>query len=150
MHNYSTDQPNRHKKYLFIGAGGALTVFVAGVLVNPLSSIPMTVGVLGFYWLFSRYLWKTGPIQELGFVEVPDLNGAWEGYLYTSGPRHRIDDDLIVDDGNRDDGYVKMEAQLEIKQTWDEIQVNLIGPESTSTSKAATVLVGRQMAHLEL
>ncbi len=143
MHSYSTDQPNRHKKYLFIGAGGALVVFWAGMVIHPLSLIPVSVGVVGFYLMFSRYLWKTDPVQKLGIVAVPDLNGVWEGYLYTSGPRDRIDDDLIADDGKNDDnGYVKMEATLEIEQTWDEIQVNLNGPESTSTSKAATVLIG--------
>jgi len=142
MHSYSTDQPNRHKKYLFIGAVGALAIFVAGMVVHPLSSIPVTVGVMGLYWLFSRYLWKTGPVQKLGIAEVPDLNGEWKGHLYTSGPRDQIDDDLIVEEGPEDNGYVKMKATLEIEQTWDEIHMDFIGPESTSTSKAATVLVG--------
>lgn len=121
---------------VFVGAGERIYGIVGMVSTLAVASV--------FYYLFSRYLWKLGILHKLSLVSVPDLNGHWKGYLYTSQASENIDDSLIVDTGKQIDGLTKMESEIYIDQTWDKIRITLDGPESPSYSKGATVLVNER------
>lgn len=141
MHSFSTDQPRRHYRYILIGIAAA-TVTSLAARISLLAAIPTGTIATILYVAFSKRLWKHSILRRIGLVEVPDLNGTWEGYIYTSAPEERIDDELIVERDVGDGNFTKMEASLHIEQTWDQIQIDLNGPESTSHSEAATILLG--------
>lgn len=140
MHSYSTDQPRRHQWYIWIGVIAASITFLP-LAVGSLIGIPLGLLVGGLYYGFTRWLWKWSVLRTYNIVEVPVLDGKWEGYLYTSKDPAKIDDELIVKTGKQRDGLTKMETSLTIQQTWDKVLVSLDGPESNSGSRGATILV---------
>lgn len=140
MHNFSTDQPNRHWRYIYLGAASAL-IFVAGLLFAGVPGLSFGLISTALYLGFKKYAWKWQFFHRHGLVEIPDLSGTWEGHIFTSRDPEVIDDEMIVDDGEQIDGLTKLETYLYIEQAWDEVQVNLGGPESSSASHAATILV---------
>lgn len=142
MHSFCTDQPQRYRRYILIG----ILATVAVGFGERFYGIPgfLSTGALStvIYFGFTRYIWRWTWLHEKGLIAVPNLNGTWKGYLYTSVDKNKInDDDLIVEDGRQIDDLTKMETAIIIKQTWDTIQVTLNGPESPSHSRAATILV---------
>lgn len=141
MHNFSTDQSNRHRRYILIGILTAIIYFGAIELFGPFLGLSLGVISSILYILFTRYLWKWEWLYDHGVVAVPDLNGTWEGYLYTSADEDLIPNTQIDTTGRQIDGLTKQEASIEIEQTWDKILVTLNGPESPSYSRAATILV---------
>lgn len=144
MHSFSTDQPRRHERYILIGVAsagaylGGIAVFgpVAGLSIGAVSSV--------LYLGFTRWLWKWDVLHRYGLVSIPDLNGTWTGYLYTSRDHDDIPAEQIVTDGTQYDGLTKQETTITIKQRWDKISVTLEGPESPSRSEAATILVNEK------
>lgn len=63
-----------------------------------------------FYKLFNEYFWNRKRV--LNYLKIPDLNGNWEGYTKTSK-------------------YNK-EFNVTIKQTWTDIDMNLMTDQSSS------------------
>ncbi len=81
--------------------------------------------VLGFYWIlvkiFDVYIWRLKIIQRLKIVQIPDLNGEWIGELKSSH------------------NETKKHGKLIIKQTWQQISINLHTDTSRSRSLMADI-----------
>lgn len=91
-----------------------------GVTTNFIG-IPFLFGVM--YWLFDKYFWKWKILKR--FLNVPDLNGHWEGKL-TSVTQQTI-----------------MDMKLEVKQQWSKINYYATFPKSTSSSNVASIFIER-------
>lgn len=141
MHNFSTDQPNRHQRYILIGILAAVIYLRGTSFFGPVLGLSLGVVSTVLYLGFTKHLWKWGWLHRRGLVAVPNLNGTWEGHLYTSADAGPIPDEQIVREEPQIDGLTKQEASLEIEQTWDKIRVSLDGPESPSHSRGATILI---------
>jgi len=141
MHSFSTDQGNRHRRYILIGAASALIYLGAIRLFGPI--VGVTIGVIStiLYIGFTRFLWKWGWLHRHGIINIPNINGNWEGYIYTSESEENIDDEAIVTEGEQRENKVKIETSITIEQTWDKILITLGGAESSSHSRSATILV---------
>ena len=144
MHSFSTDQPKRHRRYIIIGAISAILYLELPRLIGPIAGISFSLLSTVLYVGFTKYLWKLELLHDVGLVDVPDLNGTWEGYLYSSTDPDDIPDDAIVTEGRQIDNKTKIETRIEIEQSWDQILVTLDGEESSSFSRAATILVNEK------
>jgi len=74
--------------------------------------------------VFDRWLWKF--FGYIGILKTPDLNGLWEGHIKTSFDEHSSE----------------IKASLKIFQTWTKIKILLIAEHSSSSSEAASLIVG--------
>jgi len=146
-HGFSTDQPRRRRVTFFAcGAAGVLAANNFGPLVASFTgfglfrnvTISFVLAATIVYTLISRVLWTIQPIAKL-IGAPPDLRGDWEGHLYTDTEEYDAEDMMSVDELGHD--LVKMEAGMSIKQSWDRIQVTFRGPNSSSKSEGATILV---------
>ena len=146
-HGFSTDQPRRRRITFF--ACGAIGVLIATYIGPVLASITgmgvfrnatisFVLAATFVYLLVSRVLWKFYPVSML-IGSPPDLSGHWEGHLYTDTDDHDSEDAVATDELGL--GLVKMNANMDISQSWDRIQVTFEGPNSTSKSEGATILV---------
>lgn len=137
MHPYSTDSSERKWIPVLILI---VSILVALVLKNwwettqfvgLLTQLHLVIGLLidfsaiFFYeifdYAFDKWLWKFSSF--IPFMNVPDLNGKWEGNLNSSF-KDKIDGDLI-----------NVKATIQITQTWQEIEIRL----KTDKSKSKTV-----------
>lgn len=143
MHSFSTDKANRHRQYIIIGIVSAAIYFGA---ISLYGTAGVSIGFLstGIYYAFARYLWKWDYLHRIGIIEVPNLNGTWNGYIYTSEDPENIPNEAIVAEGTQKKDKIKMETELEIEQTWDKILITLGGAESSSYSRSATILVNEK------
>ncbi|QLH83069.1 hypothetical protein [Halosimplex pelagicum] len=141
MHSFSTDQGDRHQRYILIGVVSTLVYFGGIRLLGPI--LGLTIGVIStaLYIAFTRFLWKWDWLHQHGVIKIPNLNGNWEGYIYTSEDEENIGNEAIVTDGDQRENKVKIETNITIKQTWDRIRISLGGAESSSYSRSATILV---------
>lgn len=147
MHSYSTDN-ERWKVYLYLGAIALVVSLGSGWAAQRLlSQYGIATGSVSFaltsyvvYHIFSTRVWNWQLIRKAGLVKVPDFNGTWEGHLYTSYEDAEPSDTAEIEH----EGLTPMEATVTISQTWDEILVYLDGPDSTSESEGATILVEGQ------
>ncbi|OYR53943.1 hypothetical protein DJ73_06535 [Halorubrum sp. Ea1] len=89
------------------------------------------------YLVVSRGLWNLWPISKV-IGSPPDLSGEWAGHLYTDTDEYDDEDVVAVNEPGHD--LVKMDVTLRIRQSWDQILVELDGPNSTSKSTGATIL----------
>lgn len=141
MHNFSTDQPRRNQRYILIGALAVVIIVGAKAAFGTAGALSFGTVSTALYLGYTRYIWRWDVLHENDIVKVPDLNGTWKGHLYTSTAREKIPESLVIEDGRQIDGFTKMETSIKIKQRWDKIEVTLTGPESSSYSRAATILV---------
>ncbi|MFC6769892.1 hypothetical protein [Natrinema soli] len=143
MHPYSTDQPYRWKRLVQIGeiTAGLLLIlrFVTSTQLG-FAWAPSFAGASAvLYIAFSKFLWDHLLLRRVGIVEVPNLEGAWRGHLWTS--YNVEDEEKIADIDDPDDDLTAMETEIYIEQTWDMIHIGLDGPDSESTSDGATIHV---------
>mgnify|MGYP005856001239 CR=1 FL=1 len=145
-HEFSTDQPRRRRVTLFaFGAAGVLIADNLGPSVASLTGYSFFANVtISFvlasaivYYVFARGLWTINPISS-AIGSPPDLSGEWGGHLYTDTNTYDDEDVVAIDELGY--GLVKMEADMTITQSWDQIHVAFEGPNSTSTSTGATIL----------
>jgi len=99
-----------------------------------------TLGVLGayglLYKLFDLYLWKYIPWNSFRVVEFPNLEGRWKGQIFTSYNNQSS----------------PIEAILEIKQTFSEINVCMYMKKSHSFSLHSGFIkeeAGKSALHFE-
>ncbi len=96
-----------------------------GIYINAVASMLFPgVGVGGLYLIYDHWLWKCKYIAR--WHEIPNLNGNWIAKVESplkSGHSPRI--------------------EMEIKQTWNKIQVNGISEAGTSTVSDSASLVMR-------
>lgn len=148
MHTYSTDNDLRPKVYAYLAlVSYFLTVIVTGLgstLVDtipsePASSVLLSVPSWGVVFAaitreFNRWGWKMGIVRKMGLVEVPDLNGRWEGWVTET----RSDLPSQSDAG-------QIEACINIKQTWRKIAIEFETDSSDSKSIGATILTKQRV-----
>ena len=137
MHPYSTDQPDRWKRLVQLGGIAAAVVLLFDVVVRTTLESQLGIGWVpsfaaasyAVYWLFSNVLWDHPLLRKWGIVEVPNLQGTWEGHLRTS---YDVEDESkIADIDDPEDDLTAMETEIYIEQTWDKIVVELDGPNPT-------------------
>lgn len=145
-HGFSTDQPRRRRITLFaFGAAGVLIAHNLGSSIASLTgysifanlTISFVLASTVVYLVVSRVLWNLWPISKL-IGSPPDISGEWTGHLYTDTDEYDDEDVVAVNELGHD--LVKMEVALRIKQSWDQILVELDGPNSPSKSTGATIL----------
>lgn len=88
-------------------------------------SAPSAMGIYGvIYYIFDQFLWDKFIFHKLGFVKTPNISGKWSGKLTTSF-----------------DPTVPMDTEVNIVQTWSEIQIILRTDNSLSRSIAASIIL---------
>ncbi len=92
----------------FISSTGVFPNFLEAAVIFSLLS-----------FVFERWIWKLPPVRF--FHRIPDLNGHWEGELFSSYSEEAIHMDL------------------DIVQTWSEISFRASFPKSTSSSNTAAI-----------
>ena len=151
MHSYTIDKNIRGKIIIFIFSmsiilSSILTYWFGGIidgarvwlqqykwisevmdLCDKLGVTTNFIGIPFLYWLiyfvFDKHLWKCKKVKE--FLNVPDLNGHWEGELTSTTFETTI------------------HMSLDIKQTWSKISFVSTFPRSRSESNVASIFIER-------
>ena len=90
-------------------------------------SLPSFAGCYSvLHWLFDRYGWGLGLLRKIKFIQVPDLNGKWEGEVESS-----YSQDARV-----------YQVSVFIMQRWTKILVRLEADRSHSRSISASLRNG--------
>lgn len=131
MHPYATDFNPKRIWLIFIIAAASV-LLSAGAIALYLPQTPLyffihpAITLIAFFSLytgFNRWLWRLPIWQRIGWVDVPDLNGLWQGSLTTSynerSQLHRV--------------------KIRIQQTWTEFSLYLEGEISYSHSLVASL-----------
>lgn len=135
MHPYATDSVERSRVPILLVV---ICIPIAWVIRHYCEGLqlalpwwfdaPSVLGFYGvFYFAFDRALWKLRLLRTLGLVEVPNLNGKWQGTLMPSGAKR------------------EREVTLEIQQTWSAISIRLRTKHSASKSMIATILLAGKL-----
>lgn len=133
MHAYTTGE----SRTAALGAIAVLAVVLA-IAANRVSdqvelgpawliSPPAVAASYGLiYKLVDRYAWRSAFLRKLGFIDVPDVEGTYEGELVSS--------------------YIetKMPVRVSIDQTWTHIAIRFeTGNPTSSTSYSIAAALGR-------
>ena len=132
MHPYTTDCDKArfiHLALVVLSIGFAFSLKslqALGILQVPWwIDTPSVLGFYGlFYKLFDKYLWRIPLLRKFGLLKIPNLNGAWKGYVTSSFDEHST----------------KHEATLEINQTWRKLGIQFKTGSSVSNSLSASIL----------
>ncbi len=141
MHPYATDSSERTTilhRVSILGAFAALTLsFALALIVEEFSiSVPFWVApwwsgapaAAGLsWWLYNkidRQWWRSPWLRRIG-VDIPDLNGRWEGTGKSSHGK----------------GGTTITPVLIVRQTWSEISLYLETDTSLSKSQTASLLL---------
>src|SRR5574341_1942940 len=134
MHSYTTDSDEDKLVHLALAALAVGFAFLLHKIIQSFSmlqimwwiDLPSVMGFYGlFYKLFDRYLWRIPLLRKLGIIKIPNLNGAWKGYVASSYDEHNSRHDAVID----------------IHQTWRKISIQFITDNSVSHSLIASILV---------
>ena len=127
MHRYSLDKENYERIwYIIILISTVFDVIINAIIIPKLQClfsnqiifilfsifITTLVSFYGFYYLFNNYLWKCRLINKK--IGCPNISGNWKGKITNS--KHSI------------------QTEVEIRQTWTEIVMNL----KTATASSKT------------
>jgi hypothetical protein len=132
MHPYATDTNARTTVPLIIAGAAIISAWLLARALTALEwSVPWWVdapSVMGFYGLyttlFDRWLWRRSLLRWLGLVNVPDLNGTWDGQVASSSG----------------DQHYNHDATVTITQRWSRMTVRLTTDHSHSHSLSAALL----------
>jgi hypothetical protein len=132
MHPYGTDSNERQYIPLILAGLAIAAALLLSYLLDTFSiqipwwiDAPSTMGFYGiFYSLFNKRIWKMELLRDIGLVKVPVLEGLWKGTITTSFDEHAS----------------THEVEIQIRQKWTQIAINLQGKDSTSHTLAATLL----------
>lgn len=133
MHDYAFDIGERRTWYvIMLIATGILNALVNHEVIQQFVQhhltweieVPKVLTSFALvHWFFSNHLWKWSPLYNLPFLNVPDLNGIWEGNLTSSHDGYRHPHEIKVD----------------VSQTWNKIQISLEADQSKSWSDFAAI-----------
>ncbi len=112
-----------------------LTAF--GFSVPSWASVPYVVIILSgvysiAYYVFDVRIWKLEWLRRLHLIRIPNLDGEWQGYLWSS----------------YDELGQRYEITLHIKQRWSKILIRLDTETSRSESVSATLRTDGQFPEL--
>lgn len=128
MHSYEADGRTR-----VIIALAAVSVLLAWLLNAGLDAVDVQLSwwidapsVAAFfsvaYWAFDRYVWRLEILRKIGFVNVPNLDGKWNGEVKSShgdGSSHSV--------------------SVVIHQRWSKMAIRLDTEQSRSHSTLAAI-----------
>lgn len=90
MHSYEADGRGR-VTFVLVAVGVLLAWLLSAVLDAVDVELSWWVGapsVPAFfsaaYWAFDRYVWRLGLLRKVGFVNVPNFDGEWDGEVKSS------------------------------------------------------------------
>lgn len=138
MHPYSVDTNERTNILLFLAIISILsTWFFHKTLFNFKIVLPWWFeypSILTFYGLlfviFDRFCWKWKVFQKTTLIKTPDLDGKWKGFIQSSFDKHSS----------------KIDASLEIHQSWTKIKILLFTEQSVSYSESASIIANQPEA----
>lgn len=88
-------------------------------------SAPSVFGVFGLlYLIFNEWLWKWNLLHKIRLVNVPVLDGKWEGYLKSSFDNYQSEKQITIS----------------IYQSWTEVLIVLETDSSSSYSSTASII----------
>jgi hypothetical protein len=133
MHPYATDSNERRIVPLYLSAISILAAWGFNRLLKYYDiqfpwwiDAPSLIGFYGLLYLyFERHIWKWSIFRWIGIVNIPALNGQWNGYVTSSFDEHAH----------------KIKGQLVIKQSWTYISIKLETETSWSMSVTASISV---------
>ena len=134
MHSYSTDTKERIQitfflavvsVFLHIGFTKIIPPTVVAKIGLPSLGISITVVFGILFALFDRWCWKWKIWRWLGLVQIPDINGQWQGYVKTSY------------DGLQNE----YPLSITIKQNWCNFSMHSEADQSKSYSFTGSILV---------
>ena len=100
MHSY--DAEGRPRITAFLAVCSILVVWLLHAGLGAVDyqpqwwlSVPSFAGVFSILiWAFDRRIWRLGLLRKFGAMPVPDLNGKWEGEIWSSydlnGPGYAV------------------------------------------------------------
>lgn len=130
MHAYAIDSDERKVVPFYMAA---VSIFAAwgfyGILGLLKLSLPWWIeapSALFFYGLiygvFENWLWRWDLLRKINVVKVPDLRGRWQGHAASSFDQHSQ----------------RLDATIEIKQSWTKISITM----ETANSKSNSLIAG--------
>jgi hypothetical protein len=132
MHPYSINSEEHKSIPFYLGILAIILAYLLSYLSARLFPIPWWLdapSVLGFYGilhnLFNKFFWKWDWLHSLGIIKTPILHGSWGGEV-SSLTKH-------------DDA--KQKVNVKVLQTWTEMKILLVAPNSTSFSYEASIII---------
>ncbi|MCJ7570793.1 MAG: hypothetical protein MUO82_02805 [Candidatus Thermoplasmatota archaeon] len=133
MHPYSTDSNERKIIPISLAIFSVIFAWTLNRILNLLQynppwwfDVPSFMGFYGLlYLIFDNYLWRVPILKKMGLVNVPDLNGRWEGHITSSFTNNA----KIYN------------ATIMVYQKWTKISICLEMQHSKSRSLSASILV---------
>lgn len=104
----------------------ALGIHLPSMTLKLLSVLPLSLVLL--FFVFDRWLWRLHPLRNM-VLHRPRLSGTWRGTLTS-----------IRMDENCKQISSDIHIYLEIRQTFTELSIGLLSPESKSKSTTAEIL----------
>ena len=129
MHSYEVE--GRGRVVVALAVVSILMIWLLHVVLDAFNfrpqwwlSVPSFAGCYSVLrWLFDRYMWNLGLLQELKLIQLPDLNGKWVGEVKSS---------------YSPDGCAHL-VSVDVMQRWSKILVQLETKQSRSRSIAASL-----------
>ena len=129
MHSYEADGRGR-VTFVLVAVGVLLAWLLSAVLDAVDVELSWWVGapsVPAFfsaaYWAFDRYVWRLGLLRNVGFVNVPNLDGEWNGEVKSS----------------HGGGGFSQPVSVVIHQRWSKMSIRLGTEHSRSYSTLAAI-----------
>ena len=130
MHSY--DLEGRAKIYIGLAVLSIVPVWLLDTGLSAINYEPQwwlsTPSFAGFYsvlyWLFNCYVWRWSFLRKLGILNVPDLNGEWDGTIQSSYHEN-----------------IAQQFTVTITQNWSKISIILENRGSRSRSNVASLKV---------
>jgi hypothetical protein len=112
---YATDSNERDVLPYYFAATSVIVVYLMSLVIVALGiSIPWWLALptpmaiyIGIHAIFSNQIWKWGPLHRWGVVRIPNLNGAYKGFLWSSHDEHAE----------------RHACELSVCQTWTSISI---------------------------
>lgn len=129
MHRYSIDNDNYIKVLVFLTVVSALFNAIINIVIIPLIikndffiqvislAVSFFISFELIFGIFDKWLWKFSFLNKL--INYPNISGKWEG---------TIDNHI----------FPKVNVNVEIKQSWTKIIINLRTENAKSKTKALT------------
>ena len=113
--------------FLLAALGAVLDQLALAIVVQPPATMVLFRTV---HNLFETRLWRNTWLRKFGLVNMPNLNGRWQGYVESS-----FDNKLA----SKPDSLITRDVTVDIVQTWNQIRISWQANESTSSSNVAAI-----------
>jgi hypothetical protein len=131
MHPYATNSEERSKIPFFIaglaiGIAWLISFFVSTTRLPFWLEVPGTASLyMLLFALFRSYVWSVQPLNIIGLVKVPNLEGEWRGHVTSTFDQLAEQHPITV----------------HIRQNWTHMSIKLVAGHSESHSVVASIYV---------